>query len=319
MYNHQLDTFIKVADKGSFSKAADDLNISPTAVIKQMNLLGVARSGVTLSQPHAPGAYPHARGRVPPHRRHATSSSTATRRPTAPALADAAGQERHPRGVVSHDPELLSGGPSAARCEKRLPRSHHQSSSPSRTPPRTRGASSRTSAQDIDIVAGAFDDAFLKSRRVRGAPARPHARFASPCPPQHPARRPRRAHRPRPQRARRYSSPQRGWNEETDRLQDFIDGARCRGPTVEEFPFHRCLEHAPTGCEEEGKLLVTIDAWEERASPLEPQAGRLGLRPAVRRATCTEALRSNTRSVGCYSWVNRTSGSKLTLLQLGRT
>lgn len=39
MYNHQLDTFIQVAEVGSFSKAAAALYITPTAVIKQMNLL----------------------------------------------------------------------------------------------------------------------------------------------------------------------------------------------------------------------------------------------------------------------------------------
>lgn len=39
MYNHQLDTFIQVADAGSFSKAAEILFISPTAVMKQINLL----------------------------------------------------------------------------------------------------------------------------------------------------------------------------------------------------------------------------------------------------------------------------------------
>lgn len=39
MYNSQLDTFIKVADAGSFSKAAEILYISPTAIIKQINLL----------------------------------------------------------------------------------------------------------------------------------------------------------------------------------------------------------------------------------------------------------------------------------------
>ena len=40
MYNPQLETFIKVADDGSFSKAAESLYITPTAVIKQINLLG---------------------------------------------------------------------------------------------------------------------------------------------------------------------------------------------------------------------------------------------------------------------------------------
>ncbi|MGN1388747.1 MAG: LysR family transcriptional regulator, partial [Bulleidia sp.] len=39
MYNHQLDTFLCVADCGSFSKAAEILFVSPSAVIKQINLL----------------------------------------------------------------------------------------------------------------------------------------------------------------------------------------------------------------------------------------------------------------------------------------
>lgn len=39
MYNHQLETFIRVADAGSFNKAAEESYITPTAVIKQINLL----------------------------------------------------------------------------------------------------------------------------------------------------------------------------------------------------------------------------------------------------------------------------------------
>lgn len=39
MYNKHLETFLQVADLGSFSKAADVLYISSTAVIKQINLL----------------------------------------------------------------------------------------------------------------------------------------------------------------------------------------------------------------------------------------------------------------------------------------
>ena len=39
MYNPMLDTFISVADYGSFTKAAEHLYISPTAVMKQMNAL----------------------------------------------------------------------------------------------------------------------------------------------------------------------------------------------------------------------------------------------------------------------------------------
>ena len=39
MYNPQLDTFVAVAEQGSFSKAAEKLYITPTAVMKQLNAL----------------------------------------------------------------------------------------------------------------------------------------------------------------------------------------------------------------------------------------------------------------------------------------
>lgn len=49
MYNHLLDTFLKVADTGSFSSAAEELYISSTAVIKQINNLE-STYGITLFQ-----------------------------------------------------------------------------------------------------------------------------------------------------------------------------------------------------------------------------------------------------------------------------
>lgn len=39
MYNPHLKTFLRVADAGSFNKAAEAAYITPTAVIKQINLL----------------------------------------------------------------------------------------------------------------------------------------------------------------------------------------------------------------------------------------------------------------------------------------
>lgn len=35
MYHHQLDAFLRVAELGSFSKAAEAMFISPPAIIKQ--------------------------------------------------------------------------------------------------------------------------------------------------------------------------------------------------------------------------------------------------------------------------------------------
>lgn len=39
MYNPQIETFIAVAESGSFSKAAENLFVTPTAVMKQINAL----------------------------------------------------------------------------------------------------------------------------------------------------------------------------------------------------------------------------------------------------------------------------------------
>lgn len=47
MISQQLKTFIHVADKGSLSKAAEDLFVTPASIMKQMNALE-ARLGATL-------------------------------------------------------------------------------------------------------------------------------------------------------------------------------------------------------------------------------------------------------------------------------
>lgn len=52
MYNPQLDTFIKAADAGSFSRAAEESFITPTAVIKQINLLEDTVGVKLFERPH---------------------------------------------------------------------------------------------------------------------------------------------------------------------------------------------------------------------------------------------------------------------------
>ena len=53
MYNPQLETFIRVADAGSFNKAAEELYITAPAVIKQINLLEAELNLGCLSAPTA--------------------------------------------------------------------------------------------------------------------------------------------------------------------------------------------------------------------------------------------------------------------------
>ncbi|MCI6008230.1 LysR family transcriptional regulator [Oscillospiraceae bacterium LCP25S3_E10] len=52
MYNPQIETFIKVADADSFNKAANELYITPTAVIKQINLLESSLGLVLFERTH---------------------------------------------------------------------------------------------------------------------------------------------------------------------------------------------------------------------------------------------------------------------------
>lgn len=63
MYNSMLDTFIAVADSGSFTKAADSLYISPTAVMKQMNALE-SRLNLKLIERTPSGVYLTPSGKV---------------------------------------------------------------------------------------------------------------------------------------------------------------------------------------------------------------------------------------------------------------
>lgn len=52
MYNPQIETFIRAADAGSFNKAAEELYITPTAVIKQINLLEKSLDLVLFERTH---------------------------------------------------------------------------------------------------------------------------------------------------------------------------------------------------------------------------------------------------------------------------
>ena len=63
MYNYLLDTFITAADCGSFTKAADALYISPTAVMKQINSLE-QRLGIKLTERTTAGIKLTAAGKI---------------------------------------------------------------------------------------------------------------------------------------------------------------------------------------------------------------------------------------------------------------
>lgn len=258
MYNHQLDTFIKVAEKGSFSKAAEELFISPTAIIKQMNLLE-SSLGVTLfNRTHRGLTLTRAGESLLTDARHIIQycNESADRARTA----DAASKSVIRVGSSPMTPSsfLVDLWP---HVQKRLPGATIKLVTFENTPENARHILANL-GQDIDIVAGVFDDAFLKSRRCAGLLLeRMPVRIAVPS--QHPL-----AEHPSlavsDLEGQEVFIIQRGWNEETDRLQDFIAG-HVKGAIVEEFPFINL--DIFNRCEEEDKLLVTIDAWKD-AHPL---------------------------------------------------
>lgn len=163
MYNPQLDTFIRVAEAGSFSKAAQDAFITPTAVIKQMNLLE-SRLGLKLF-----------------HRSHQGLSLTKAGESL---LKDA-------RHILQYSQESIARARMAERAEKRIIRVGVSLLTPSlpltRLWPRVKEhcpdmslqvvtfentpESARALAnlgQDMDVVVGVFDDVFLRERACAG-------------------------------------------------------------------------------------------------------------------------------------------------------
>lgn len=254
LYNHHLDTFLKVAEKGSFSKAAKDLYISPTAVIKQMNLLESSVGSTLFNRTH--------------RRLSLTKAGESLR-------ADA-------QHIIQYCNESIERARTAEAAGKRVVRVGSSPMTPSNflTPylPRVLNAmpgmtiklvtfentpenAARILAnlgEDIDIVAGAFDEAFLKSRGCAGLLlSQEPMRIA--VPPAHELY-DRSIITEDDLAGQRIFIIQRGWDEATDRLNDHLRND-VENVELVEFPFLKLDEF--NRCAEENALLVTIDPWED--------------------------------------------------------
>lgn len=254
MYNPQLDTFIQVAESGSFSKAAQALYITPTAVIKQMNLLE-ARVGVTLfNRTHHGLTLTRAGESFLADARHVVSYSHE-------AIARARDVDRDEKRLVRVGVSLMTPNSVLARLwprvQRRCPGMSIQVVSFENTPYNSRHMLA-TLGQDIDVVAGVYDDAFL---RERGCAALDLGReplcLAVPM---------------EGELAGRASLSlddlhgqtlmliQRGWNEDMDRLRDEIWRHHPQ-ITIRDFPQYTA--EAFNVCANEGYALVSLALWED--------------------------------------------------------
>ena len=163
MYNPQLDTFIRVAEAGSFSKAAQSLFITPTAVIKQMNLLE-SRLGLTLfTRSHQGLSLTRAGESLLHDAKHIVQYSEES-------IGRARRAERAEKRIIRVGVSLMTPSSPLAhmwqKIKKRCPGMSMQVVSFENTPDAARGLANL--GQDMDVVVGVFDDAFLRERSCAG-------------------------------------------------------------------------------------------------------------------------------------------------------
>ncbi len=258
LYSQQLDTFLCVAEKGSFSKAAEALYITPTAVIKQMNLLEGAL-GVELFHRSNRGLTLTAAGAsfVTDARRIVSVAREATEHVRAVGEGD--------RRVVRVGTSIMTPATSVAQAWQQvrdsLPALSLKFVSFENTPENARSILANL-GDEIDVIAGVFDEVALKNygchaREVTREPfclAVPAGHRLAGCTTLDVS----------DLAGERLYLIRRGWNGCSDRLRAELEASPL-GIEVVDFPFY-CVD-VFNRCEAEGALLLTIKPWSD-AHPL---------------------------------------------------
>lgn len=164
MYNPQLETFLCVADAGSFNKAAEKLYISPPAVIKQINLLEDnlnlqlfvrTHRGLILTEA-GKSLYQDAKYII----QYCKDSVTRAKN----AMQDSADVIRIGTSPMTPAQVLVDLWP---KLQKYCPNTKFQLVPFDNTPENAREILANL-GQNIDVVAGVFDETMLKLRQCEG-------------------------------------------------------------------------------------------------------------------------------------------------------
>lgn len=254
MYNPQLDTFIQVAESGSFSKAGQALFVTPTAVIKQMNLLE-SRLDVTLF-----------------NRSHQGLTLTA------------AGESllRDAKHIVQYSQEAITRARMAERSEKKIVRVGVSLMTPTtyltdrwdeikeRCPGLTLQLVSfentrqiandilENLGRDIDVVLGIFDAAFLERYGCLGLELEQQALCCSVSRSSDLATRSELTFEDL--HGQRLLLIEKGWNESTDRLRGTIVADH---PAIEIVDFPMFNASVFNQCANEDLVLATYGFWSD--------------------------------------------------------
>lgn len=164
MYNPQLDTFIRVAEAGSFNKAAEEMYISTPAVIKQINLLENSLDVKLFLRTHRGLALTEAGKSLYGDAKHIIQYSHEAVIRAKNAMQTGENVIRIGTSPMTPGQFLLELWP---RIQERCPDIKFQLVPFENTPQNARDIL-RSLGQNIDIVAGPFDQNFLEDRRCAG-------------------------------------------------------------------------------------------------------------------------------------------------------
>ena len=252
MYNPQLETFLCVADAGSFNRAASALYITPTAVVKQINLLERSLGLTLFTRTH--------RGLV------LTESGKSLYRDTKYIIRYCKDSVLRARNAAGGEEKVIRIGTSPMTPGQFLvelwPKVHvlcpdikFELVPYENTPENAREILAHL-GQNIDIVAGLFDRPFLESRRCA-------ALMLS----REPVRCALSTHHPLAGKKRltvqdlhgeKLMMIHRGWNHYLDEMRDEL---RRHHPEIEIVDFDFFSVNAFNQCENSNDLMIAIDAW----------------------------------------------------------
>lgn len=253
MYNPQLDTFICVAEAGSFSRAAQALYITPTAVIKQMNLLE-SRLGITLfNRTHQGLTLTRAGESLLRDARHIVQYSKES-------VARARLAERSERRVVRVGVSLMTPSTPLARLwpevRRRCLGMSMQLVTFENGPEAARSLADL--GQAMDVVVGVFDDDFLAEHSCSGLELSQEPLCCAVAMDDPLAER--ELITLDDLRDRSLMLIRRTWNAQMDRLRDRI---REGYPDVTVVDFQQYLAEVFNRCADEKLALVTLPIWRD--------------------------------------------------------
>ena len=254
MFNLQLETFICVADAGSFNKAAEELYISPPAVIKQINAIE-SELGLTLF-------FRTHRGLV------LTEAGESFYKDVKYMVQYFKGSVSRAKAAAQKGEHLIRIGTSLMtpgrflvdlwpKIHTHLPDAKFKLVSFENTPENAREIE-KTFGQNIDLVVGVLDDAFLEERECDATfLSNEPLRISVPI-------RHRLAEKESLDMKDLYGEKlmviHRGWNSCFDRLRDDI---LSNYPQIQIETFHFYGVDAYNQCENDNCLILTIDPWKE--------------------------------------------------------